>query len=150
MDNRIEKHVEIDAPVSRVWSALTDHVEFGEWFQVNVNGPFAPGAVACGRITRPGFEHVLWEVVVQKMEAERLFSFTWHPYSVDPDVDYSKEAPTLVEFELESTSSGTLLHLTESGFDKIPADRRLEAFCMHEGGWSEQIKNIENHIAQTK
>jgi hypothetical protein len=83
------------------------------------------------------------------MEPERLFSFTWHPYAVDPKIDYSKETPTLVEFKLEKTTSGTLLLLTESGFDKIPSDRRLEAFRMNAGGWTEQMKNIENHVSQT-
>jgi len=85
---------------------------------------------------------------VQKMEPERLFSFTWHPYSVDPKTDYSKETPTLVEFKLEKTAGGTLLLLTESGFDKIPSDRRAEAFRRNDGGWTEQMKNIECHVAQ--
>jgi hypothetical protein len=83
------------------------------------------------------------------MELERLFSFTWHPYAVDSKIDYSKETPTLVEFRLEKTSKGTLLLLTESGFDKIPSNRRLEAFRRNDGGWTEQMKNIENHVAQT-
>jgi uncharacterized protein YndB with AHSA1/START domain len=83
------------------------------------------------------------------MEPERLFSFTWHPYHIDPKIDYSKETPTLVEFTLEETASGTLLLLTESGFDKIPSNRRLEAFRMNDGGWTQQMKNIENHVAQT-
>jgi hypothetical protein len=83
------------------------------------------------------------------MEPERLFSFTWHPYAVDPKIDYSKETPTLVEFRLEKTASGTLLVLTESGFDKIPSDRRLEAFRKNDGGWTQQMKNIEKHVAPT-
>ena len=86
---------------------------------------------------------------MQKMEPERLFSFTWHPYALDPKTDYSMETPTLVEFRLEKTTSGTLLLLTESGFDKIPSERRLEAFRMNDGGWTEQMKNIEKHVAQT-
>jgi uncharacterized protein YndB with AHSA1/START domain len=91
---------------------------------------------------------VKWEAVVVKMEPERLFSFTWHPYSVDSKIDYSKETPTLVEFRLEKIASGTLLVLTESGFDKIPSDRRLEAFRMNDGGWTAQMKNIESYVAQ--
>ena len=93
-----------------------------------------------------GYEDVKWEAVVQKMEPERLFSFTWHPYSFDPKIDYSKETPTLVEFRLEKTKRGTLLLLTESGFDKIPSDRRVEAFRMNDGGWTEQMKNIESYV----
>ena len=147
-ENRIEKRIEIKAPVSRVWRALTDYREFGEWFRVKLEGPFAPGQVSRGQITYPGYEHLKWEAGVQKMEPERLFSFTWHPYAVDPKTDYSKETPTLVEFRLEKTANGTLLTLTESGFEKIPGDRRLEAFRRNEGGWTMQMKNIESHVAQ--
>ena len=148
MNDRIEKRIELKAPIARVWHALTDYREFGEWFRVKLDGPFVPGQVSRGHITYPGYEHLKWEVVVQTMEPERLFSFTWHPYAVDPNVDYSHETPTLVEFRLEKTASGTLLVLTESGFDKIPSERRLEAFRMNDGGWTEQMKNIESHVAQ--
>jgi uncharacterized protein YndB with AHSA1/START domain len=125
---------------------LTDHREFGEWFRVNLEGPFVPGEVTRGRITYPGYEHVVMEVVVQKMEPERLFSFHWHPYAVEPGVDYSKEPPTLVEFRLERTAAGTRLLVTESGFDAIPASRRDEAFRRNSGGWEAQIKNIEAYV----
>src|SRR5437764_11019034 len=147
MSNTIEKRIELKAPVSRVWRALTDHRELGEWFRVKLDGPFVPGQISTGNITYPGYEHIRWEAVVQKMEPERLFSFTWHPYAIDPKVDYSKETPTLVEFRLEKTTAGTLLDLTESGFDRVPSHRRDEAFRMNEGGWMQQMKNIENHVA---
>ena len=146
MDHRIEKRIELKAPISRVWRALTDHREFGEWFRVKLDGPFVPGQVSRGYITHPGYEHVKWEAEVQQMEHERLFSFTWHPYCVDPQTDYSQETPTLVEFRLEQTPGGALLLLTESGFDKIPNHRRLEAFRMNDGGWTEQMKNIESYV----
>jgi uncharacterized protein YndB with AHSA1/START domain len=148
MKDRIEKQIELKAPVSRVWRALTDYREFGEWFRVKLDGPFVPGQVSRGQVTYPGYGHLKWEAVVQKMEPERLFSFTWHPYAVDPQIDYSKETRTLVEFRLEKTAGGTRLSVTESGFDKIPSDRRIEAFRMNEGGWTEQMKNIEKHVAQ--
>ena len=148
MENRVEKRIELKAPVARVWRALTDYREFGEWFRVKLDGPFVAGEISRGHITHPGYEHVKWEVVVQKMEAERLFSFTWHPYAVDPKIDYSKETPTLVEFRLEKTASGTLLVVTESGFDKIPVGRRDEALRKNEGGWVAQMKNIESYVAQ--
>jgi len=148
MHDRIEKRIELKAPVSRVWRALTDHNEFGQWFRVKLDGPFVPGQISRGHITYPGYEHLKWEAVVVAMEPERLFSFTWHPYGIDPNVDYSKETPTLVEFRVEPTATGTLLVLTESGFDKIPIARRPEAFRMNEGGWTEQMKNIETHVAQ--
>jgi uncharacterized protein YndB with AHSA1/START domain len=148
MRDRIEKRIELKAPVSRVWSAITDYQQFGQWFRAKLDGPFVVGQVSKGHITYPGYEHLKWEAVVQKMEPERLFSFTWHPYAADPKVDYSKETPTLVEFRLEKTPGGTMLVITESGFDKIPADRRGEAFRMNEGGWAEQVKNIERHLAQ--
>jgi len=149
MDDRLEKRIEVKAPVSRVWRALTDYREFGEWFRLKLDRPFVEGQVSRGQITYPGYEHLKWEAVVQKMEPERLFSFTWHPYAIDAKADYSKEPPTLVEFKLEKTPTGTLLLLTESGFDKIPAGRRLDAFRMNDGGWTQQMKNIESHVTQT-
>jgi uncharacterized protein YndB with AHSA1/START domain len=147
MNDRIEKRIELKAPIARVWRALTDYREFGEWFRVKIDGPFAAGQVSRGHVTHPGYEHLKWEVVVQKMEPERLFSFTWHPYAVDPNADYSAEEPTLVEFRLEETAAGTLLVVTESGFDTIPSHRRDEAFRMNDGGWAAQMKNIEGHVA---
>lgn len=148
MNDHIEKQIELNAPVSRVWRALTDYREFGEWFRVKLDDPFEPGKVSRGHITYPGYEHLKWEAVIQKMEPEQLFSFTWHPYAVDPNADYSQEPPTLVEFRLQKTATGTLLLLTESGFDKIPASRRLEAFRRNDGGWTEQMKNIERHVTK--
>jgi uncharacterized protein YndB with AHSA1/START domain len=146
--DRIEKRIELHAPISRVWRALTDHHEFGEWFRVKLDGPFVAGQKSTGHMTYPGYEHIKWQAMVQKIEPERLFSFTWHPYGIDPKVDYSKEPPTLVEFRLEKTATGTLLVLTESGFDKVPAGRRDEAFRMNDGGWTEQMKNIEKYVAE--
>jgi len=144
--DRLEKRIELKAPVARVWQALTDHREFGEWFRVKLDGPFVPGEVSRGHMTYPGYEHLVWEAVVKQMEPERLFSFTWHPYAVDPKVDYSKETPTLVEFRLKATAHGTLLTVTESGFHNIPPERRDEAFRMNSGGWEAQMTNIEKHV----
>jgi uncharacterized protein YndB with AHSA1/START domain len=146
--DHIEKRIELRAPVPRVWRALTDPAEFGQWFRVKLQGPFIPGKVTRGQITHPGYEHYKWEVTVQKMEPERLFSFTWHPYAIDNSKDYSKEPPTLVEFRLQEVKGGTLLILTESGFNGIPEGRRPEAYRMNGQGWSAQMKNIERHVAQ--
>lgn len=146
MSDKIEKKIELKAPVSRVWRALTDYREFGEWFRVKLDGPFIAGQKATGNITYPGYEDYKWEATVQKIEPERLFSFTWHPYGIDKGRDYSSETPTLVEFRLEKTANGTLLTLAESGFDKVPANRRDEAFRMNDRGWTEQMKNIEGHV----
>lgn len=148
MENQIEKRIELNAPVSRVWRALTDHREFGEWFRVKLDGPFVPGQVSRGHITYPGYEHLKWEAVVKQMQPEKLFSFAWHPYAIDPNVDYSQETPTLVEFRLEKTTAGTLLVVTESGFDKIPSHRQIEALRMNSDGWAIQMQNIEKHVAQ--
>ena len=147
--DRIEKQIELKAPVARVWRALTDYREFSKWFRVNLERPFVPGQISWGQITYPGYEHLKWEAIVQKMEPERLFSFTWHPYAIDLQRDYSEEPSTLVEFRLEPKGDGTLLTVTESGFSKLPADRRLEAFRMNDGGWAEQMKNIERHVEET-
>jgi uncharacterized protein YndB with AHSA1/START domain len=147
-ENRIEKRVELKAPISRVWRALTDFREFGEWFQVKLESPFVPGKISRGNITHPGYEHIQMEVMVQTMQPQQIFSFTWHPYAIDPKIDYSKEPSTLVEFRLEKTGTGTLLTVTESGFDKIPTDRRFEAFRKNEGGWTQQLENIEAYVTQ--
>jgi uncharacterized protein YndB with AHSA1/START domain len=147
-NDRIEKQIDLQAPVSKVWRALTDYREFGEWFRVKLEGPFVVGQVSGGQITHPGYEHLRMEVVVQKVEPERYFSYTWHPYAIDPKVDYSQETPTLVEFRLEESAKGTLLKVTESGFEKIPSARRLEAFRMNDNGWGQQLRNIENYVAE--
>jgi uncharacterized protein YndB with AHSA1/START domain len=145
--DRIEKTIQLRAPVSRVWRALTNAREFGEWFRVKLEGPFAPGATVRGHITHPGYEHLKMEAFVERMEPERLFSFRWHPYAIDPNADYSAEPTTLVEFRLEEVAGGTRLIVVESGFDRIPAARRAEAFRMNDQGWSEQLRNIERHVA---
>jgi uncharacterized protein YndB with AHSA1/START domain len=146
MNNSMEKRIELKAPVSRVWRALTDHRQFGEWFRLKLDAPFVPGQVSLGQITYPGYEHPKWEATVQKMEPERLFSFTCHPYAVDPTIDYSKEPTALVEFRLEPKEGGTVLFLTESGFEATPKDRQFEAFRMNEGGWTEQMTNIGRYV----
>lgn len=144
--DRIEKTVELNAPVERVWRALTDHREFGEWFRVKLDGPFEPGKVSTGHITYPGYEHLKWEATVRTMEPPGYFSFTWHPYAVDPATDYSSEPPTLVEFRLRPTATGTHLTVVESGFDAIPEGRRPLALRMNEGGWAAQMDNIKAHV----
>lgn len=145
MTDRIQRSILIAAPVERVWRALTDHEEFGAWFRVSLDGPFVPGEVSSGRITHPGYEHLKWEARVVAMEAPRLFAFTWHPYAVDPDQDYSAEPPTRVEFRLEPAAEGTNLTVTESGFEAIPAGRRDEALRMNTGGWEAQVENVKAH-----
>jgi uncharacterized protein YndB with AHSA1/START domain len=146
--DRIEKKILVRAPRSRVWRAVTDSKEFGAWFQAVFTDPFRPNAKALGRITYPGKEHLTMEIEIEKMEPERLFSFRWHPYAVDPNVDYSKEPTTLVEFTLEEVEGGTLLRVVESGFDRIPLGRRAEALKRNEGGWAQQMANIESYIRQ--
>lgn len=146
--DRIEREILLKAPRSRVWRALSNAEEFGTWFGVKLNGQtFAPGKSTRGNITYPGYEHIVFEAFVERVEPERLLSFRWHPYAVEPNVDYSKEPTTLVEFELKDVEGGTLLRVVESGFDQIPVARRLEAFRMNSDGWTEQMKNIEKHVA---
>ena len=144
--DRIEKEIVLRAPKSRVWRALTDSSEFGQWFRVNLEGPFKVGSVTRGQITHPGYEHVVMEVDVVRMDPQDVFAYRWHPYAIEPGVDYSKEPSTLVEFRLEDAPGGTKLTVTESGFDKIPAHRRDEAFRMNDQGWAGQIKNIQRHV----
>ena len=145
--DRIEKQVVLRAPRSRVWRALADYREFGAWFRVNLDTPFAEGATIRGQITYPGYEHVAMEVTVERIQPESYFSYRWHPNAVNP-ADYSKEPTTLVEFRLQETRDGTTLTIVESGFDRIPLARRAEAFRMNDGGWTEQIRNIERHVTR--
>lgn len=144
--NSIEKEILLHAPKTRVWRALTDSTEFGTWFRVRFDAPFQTGRVSSGKIAFPGYEHLNMEITVDRMNPEDYFSYRWHPYAINPAVDYSKEPMTLVEFRLEEAAGGTLLKIKESGFDQIPAARRAEAFKMNENGWSGQIKNIQRHV----
>ncbi len=146
MSDKIEKVVELGAPIEKVWRAIADHEQFGTWFRVKLDGPFAPGEVSTGHMTYPGYEHLKWEAKIVAMEEPRLFSFTWHPYAVDPDKDYSGETPTLVEFRLEPVTAGTRLTVVESGFDALPDERRDEAMRMNEGGWTEQVRNVQAYV----
>ena len=145
--DRIEKTVVLKAPQSRVWRALTDATQFGAWFRVNLEGEFEEGATVRGRITHPGYEHVTMEMLVERIQPEHLFSYRWHPYAVEPGVDYSAEPTTLVEFRLDAVEGGTRLTVVESGFDRLPGARRDEAFRMNDGGWAAQLQNIERHVA---
>ncbi|MBE1159825.1 SRPBCC family protein [Dyella acidiphila] len=146
--NSIERQIHIRAPRAKVWRALADAESFGDWFGVALKGKqFVAGQPIEGPITYPGYEHLLWRVEVDRVEPERLLSFYWHPFAIDPDVDYSQETPTLVRFELEESADGTLLRLLESGFDQIPPSRRLDAFRANSNGWEQQMINIENYVA---
>ena len=146
-NDRIEKKVILRAPRSRVWRAITNAEEFGNWFGVKLEGAFVEGATIRGKITYPGYEHLTMEVLVERIEPERYFAYRWHPYAVDPKVDYSSEPTTLVEFRLDAADDGTLLTIVESGFDQVPAARRAEAFRMNEQGWAQQARNIERHVS---
>ncbi|MDQ2843288.1 MAG: SRPBCC family protein [Acidobacteriota bacterium] len=148
MTNQIEKRIEISAPIERVWRALTDSRQFGEWFLMKMDGPFVAGRAVGGQLTFPGYEHVRMEIVVQTIQPTSYFSYTWHPYAVDPKVDYSQETPTLVEFRLEEIAGGTLLVLTESGFDKLPKERYADAFRMNSRGWEQQLENIVAYVTK--
>ena len=145
---RIEREIFLNAPRSRVWQALADAEAFGDWFGVAFKGQrFVPSQYTRGQLTYPGYEHLLMEMLVERLEPERLLSFRWHPYAVDTAVDYSQEPTKLVLFELEDVRGSTLLRLTESGFDPLPPERRGMAFRMNSGGWDPQMRNIETYVA---
>lgn len=148
MSDRIEKWIELPAPVAQVWRALTGHREFGEWFGVRFEGPFVPGQAARGRILHPGYENLPLEMVVRQMVPERAFAFTWHPYAVDPSLDYSQEKPTRVEFRLHEDIAGTQLSVVESGFREIPLARRDEAHRMNDAGWTMQLQNLAAYLVR--
>src|SRR5713101_2901954 len=147
--DRIEKSVLLRAPRARVWRALADAEAFGQWFGVKLNGSFAPGARLRGQVTHKGYEHCPFEITIERMEPERLFSWRWHPYAIDPKADYSAEPTTLVVFELKEVEDGTLLTVVESGFEGIPLARRAAAYRGNEQGWAGQMKAIESYVKQT-
>ena len=146
MQDSIEKTIDLKAPVARVWRALTDYQQFGEWFRVDLDGPFAVGSISRGQVTYPGYEHLRWEALVKAIEPETYFAFDWCPYN-EPDQDITQEPTTLVEFRLEPIPEGTRLHVSESGFNALPDDaRRLEAFRLNTQGWDEEAKNIAAYV----
>ena len=145
--DRIETQVTIKAPRSRVWRAVSDPKEFGEWFKVDMSGvKFLPGQAVQAKMTYPGYEGMPFEMVIDRMEPERLFSFRWHPYGIDPNYDYADEPLTLIEFVLEEVDAGTKLTITESGFDNVPLSRRAEAFRMNSEGWAIQAENVRKYV----
>ena len=145
--DRIEKSVVLRAPRARVWEALTDAQAFGQWFGVELAGPFAPGARLTGRITHEGYEHLPFEITIERMEPKRLLSWRWHPNAVDPGVDYSAEPTTLVVFELIDVADGTQLNVVESGFDGVPLSRRATAYRGNDEGWAQQMVAIERYLS---
>jgi len=158
--DRIEKKVLLHAPRKRVWRALSDSTEFGTWFGVKFDGPFAPGASLRGVIVptkvnaevakaQKPYEGKPFDITIEQMEPERLFSFRWHPFAVEPGVDYSAEPTTLVEFNLEEMPGGVMLTVTESGFDQIPLARRAKAFTANEQGWGMVVKLVEEYLVRT-
>ena len=147
MTDRIEKQIQLRAPRGRVWRAIADKTEFGQWFGVKFPpGTFAPGEKVSGPITYPGYEHLIMDIWVVEVAPERTLSYRWHPYDIDPKVDLSGEPTTLVTFTLEDKDGGTLLTIVESGFDQIPLQRRAEAYRMNNGGWAEQTVSIQRHV----
>jgi uncharacterized protein YndB with AHSA1/START domain len=158
--DRIEKKILLRAPRNRVWRALSDSTAFGTWFGVKFDGPFAPGASVSGvivttkvdpEVAKAQKEHegLRFEITIEQMEPERLFSFRWHPFAVERGVDYSAEPTTLVVFALEEVPNGVMLTVTESGFDRIPLARRAKALTANEEGWSKMVKVIEEYLAHT-
>ncbi|MGI9261629.1 MAG: SRPBCC family protein [Woeseiaceae bacterium] len=146
--NQIEKIVDISAPVSKVWSALTDHTQFGEWFHVHLNEPFEVGATTTGHITYPGHEDMQWVSVTEELTPESRFAFSWPPSAVDPDTEYSADAKVMVVFGLEPTEQGTRLTITESGFDQFPEKKRLDVLRSNTEGWNIQAKNIADYVTK--
>jgi uncharacterized protein YndB with AHSA1/START domain len=145
--DRIERKILLKAPRARVWRALSDAAEFGDWFGVDFKGKaFVAGKAVQGKVTYPGYEHISMEVQIERIVPQRLLSWRWHPAAIDPAVDYSQEPTTLVVFELEEVDGGTLLTVVESGLDKIPPGRRATVFRLNTSGWDEQMLNIEKHI----
>ena len=156
--DRIEKCVLLRAPRERVWQAVSDATRFGQWFGVAFDGAFEEGARVTGRIVptrvdadvaamQKPYEGTPFEFFVERIDPMRRIVFRWHPYAIEPGVDYSDEPMTVIDFCLEDAPGGILLRITESGFDAIPLARRAEAFAANEGGWQHQARLIEKYLA---
>jgi uncharacterized protein YndB with AHSA1/START domain len=157
--DRIEKQILLRAPRERVWRAISDAQQFGSWFGVRFDAAFVAGARLTGQITpttvdaeiakaQEPYAGMAFDFLVERIEPMHLFSFRWHPYAVERGVDYSQEPTTLVQFVLEEAAGGTLLTITESGFDRIPLTRRAEAFKSNDQGWAAQTMLIEKYLAR--
>lgn len=144
--DRIEKRIVLQAPRSRVWKALTDADQFGQWFGVKLAGAFHPGAHVTGQVTHKGYEHIPFQLTIERVEPERLFAWRWHVL-IDPDAALMSQPTTLVVFELHEVEEGTLLTVVESGFDSIPPEHRDAAYRGNEDGWSQQMRNIEQYLS---
>lgn len=144
-ENEIVRRMEIGAPVSNVWQALTDHEKFGEWFRVKIDGPFVVGQRSLGKITYPGYEGYPWEATVVAIEPEHYFAYRW-PAGAEQGEQETEENWTLVEFRLEAKGNGCVLTLTETGFENIPPNRRSVAFRDNSGGWTIQMQNIKEYV----
>jgi uncharacterized protein YndB with AHSA1/START domain len=145
--DRIEKHVSLDAPTARVWRALTDVAQFSAWFGIDLPSPFTVGSMVTGHLRSPKYAQFAIPFWIETMEAERLFAFRWHPYALEEGIDYDAEPTTLVTFTLEAVATGTHLTIVESGFDAIPASRRVKAFTMNSNGWNGQAENLRKYLA---
>ena len=148
--DRIERSILIQAPRARIWRALTDAAQFGQWFGANLTGnTFAPGAHVRGPITICGYDKAVFDAKIEQIQPQELLSYLWHPYAVDPEIDYSKETPTLVTLTLHDADGGaTMLKVVESGFDHVPPHRRVEAFAMNSRGWEGQLSNIARYVSE--
>lgn len=156
--DRIEKKVLLHAPLERVWRAIADSEEFGTWFGVAFDGPFVAGVHLSGRIVptrvdpevaklQQPHEGKRFEFYVEEIVPRRSISFRWHPYAIEPGVDYTKEPMTRIMFELEEVEGGVLLTISESGFDRIPLERRAKAFAANDGGWTKQTELVAEYLA---
>jgi uncharacterized protein YndB with AHSA1/START domain len=156
--DRIEKQVLLRAPLDRVWRAISESQEFGRWFGVRIDGPFVAGTSVTATITATTVDEEVaelqrphagakatWQIVA--VDPPRRLAYRWHPFAVEPDVDYDSEPATLVEFTLSPTPDGVLLTIVESGFDAIPAARRSAAFEANSGGWAKQVELVRKYLA---
>ncbi len=146
--DRIEKKILLRHSRAKVWRALTESKEFGDWFGAIFTEPFWPGARVSGKVTHPGYEHMTMDITIERMDPERTFSWRWHPGAAEPGEDFSHEPTTLVTFELEELEGGTLLTVVETGFDRIPLARREKALRENDEGWTAQMRAIEDHLGK--
>ena len=147
MQNKIVKSIVIDASIDRVWQALSDHQQFGSWFLVNLDKAFEVNKISSGKLTHPGCESMIFSALTTSMDSPTHFSFRWpHDEGFDLQREDILQNTSLVEFYLEDLGDGTRLTVTESGFEFLPEDLRLNVIKSNTGGWATQLKNIRRYL----
>ncbi|MEV5748377.1 SRPBCC domain-containing protein [Actinoallomurus sp. NPDC052308] len=136
--DRIERTVEVAAPPSRVWTALTTAEGLAAWFGDQATIDLRPGGA--GRVTWSEGHAV--DMRVERVEEPTVFGFTWQNLGL-PEDDPRR---TYVEFTLEPAGAGTRLTVVETGFAQLPDDVHGKEYDAHTQGWASELGELADHL----